>query len=225
MSGRLSLCPISRQTAQEFIRRHHRHHPPQVGEKFAIGALAADIERAAEYLRDHDKLVRGVGGWTYANHRGMTDSEMVDLARNLNHRVQVNLVGVCVVGRPVARGADTGWTLEVTRLATDGTRNACSFLYGAAAKAARAMGYRRIITYTLASEHGSSLRAAGWVEEAHVRGQSWSRPSRPREDVSPTEDKTRWSKTLGPDPVGCPPVLEAEPTKQQALFQAQGGER
>jgi hypothetical protein len=102
------------------------------------------------------------------------------------------LVGVAIVGRPVARMRDDGETLEVTRLCTDGTRNACSFLYGRAARAAFAMGYRRIGTYVLASEGGASLRASGWRVVAEVRGRSWSCPSRLRADRHPLEDKTLW---------------------------------
>ena len=70
--------------------------------------------------------------------------------------------GVCMVGRPVARGNDDGWTVEVTRLASDGCPNACSCLYGAAWRAAKSMGYRRCITYILDSEPGVTLKAAGW---------------------------------------------------------------
>lgn len=99
------------------------------------------------------------------------------------------IVGVVIIGRPVARGRDDGWTLEVTRLATDGTRNACSFLYGAAARAAFALGYRRVGTYILASEPGTSLSAAGWRLVGEVKGRSWSCASRPRVDKHPTTDK------------------------------------
>ena len=70
------------------------------------------------------------------------------------------LVGVAIVGRPVSRYLDNGLTLEVNRLCTDGTKNACSMLYAAAWRAARAMGYEKIITYTLDTESGASLRAA-----------------------------------------------------------------
>lgn len=85
------------------------------------------------------------------------------------------LVGVAITGRPVSRYLDDGLTLEVNRLCTDGTRNACSFLYGAAARAAKAMGYRKIITYILDTEDGASLRAAagparGWPEGRNGRG-------------------------------------------------------
>lgn len=99
------------------------------------------------------------------------------------------LVGVAIIGRPVARGRDDGLTLEVTRLCTDGTKNACSFLYGAAARAAFALGYRRIGTYILKREPGTSLAAAGWKLIGEVKGRSWSCKSRPRTDKHPTEPK------------------------------------
>lgn len=102
------------------------------------------------------------------------------------------VVGVAIVGRPVARHLDDGWTLEVTRLATDGTANAASALYGAARRVAFGLGYRKLITYTLASEPGTSLRAAGWREVGRVAGRSWSCASRPRVDKHPTTDKLRW---------------------------------
>lgn len=104
------------------------------------------------------------------------------------------LRGVAIAGRPVARGLDDGATLEVLRVCTDGTPNACSKLYAAIRRAALAMGYMpgRIITYTLAEEPGTSLRAAGWVEDAQVAGRSWDCPSRPRVDSHPTTDKVRW---------------------------------
>ena len=93
------------------------------------------------------------------------------------------LHGVAIVGRPVARLFDDGMTLEVLRSATDGTANANSMLYGAAWRAAKALGYRRLVTYTQAGESGSSLRAAGWriVAERPPRP-GWNVPSRPRED-------------------------------------------
>lgn len=99
------------------------------------------------------------------------------------------IVGVAIVGRPVSRLRDDGMTLEVTRLATDGTRNACSFLYGAAARAAMALGYARIGTYILASETGASLRASGWRLIAKTAGGSWDGPSRQRIDKHPLEPK------------------------------------
>jgi hypothetical protein len=103
--------------------------------------------------------------------------------------------GVAIVGRPVARGLQDGWTAEVTRVATDGTKNACSILYGAAWRAARALGYRRLVTYTLETEPGTSLRAAGWRVVGEVTGRSWSCESRPRVDRHPTQGKLRWEPT------------------------------
>lgn len=105
------------------------------------------------------------------------------------------IVGAVIVGRPVARGRDDGLTLEVTRLATDGTRNACSFLYGAAARACFALGYKRIGTYILASEPGTTLKAAGWRQIGEVRGRSWSCDTRPRVDKHPLQDKLLWEAT------------------------------
>jgi hypothetical protein len=102
------------------------------------------------------------------------------------------VVGVITVGRPVARALDNGYTLEVTRCCTDGTKNACSKLYAAAWRATRAMGYKRLITYTLASENGASLRAAGFKTLYKVKGRSWNCPSRPRVDKHPTIDKSLW---------------------------------
>lgn len=97
------------------------------------------------------------------------------------------LVGVATVGRPVARYLDDGLTLEVNRTCTDGTRNANSMLYGAAWRAAKALGYSRLITYTQAGESGSSLRGAGWavVAERRARG-GWDRPSRRRTNETPS---------------------------------------
>jgi len=104
-----------------------------------------------------------------------------------------HLAGVATVGRPVSRHLDDRATLEVTRVATDGTPNACSMLLGAAIRAARAIGYRRVYSYTLATEPGSSLRAAGFrLDNPRTGGGSWSRPKRARIDSHPVEAKQRW---------------------------------
>ena len=102
------------------------------------------------------------------------------------------IVGVVTVGRPVSRNLDDGLTLEVTRCCTDGTKNAASMLYGAASRAAKALGYRRVITYTLGSEPGTTLTAAGWRRVGRAGGGSWNCRSRPRTDKAPTEVKTLW---------------------------------
>lgn len=102
------------------------------------------------------------------------------------------LLGVAIVGRPVARGWDHNEVAEVTRLCTGGAPNVCSFLYGAARRAAKAMGYARIITYILGSEPGTSLKAAGWRFVRLTGGGGWSRPSRPRDDKHPIGPKQLW---------------------------------
>ncbi len=105
--------------------------------------------------------------------------------------------GVAIVGRPVARQLVDGWTLEVNRCCTDGVKNGCSMLYGAAWRAARALGYRRLVTYTASSEPGTSLVAAGWTVVAQTKAESWNRKARPRVDTTPLQSKFRWEKVAG----------------------------
>lgn len=114
---------------------------------------------------------------------------------SLGAAVDGHIVGVAIVGRPVARGYDNGSTLEVVRCCTDGTRNACSWLYTRSWRAVEALGYTKLITYTLASESGASLRGAGWTVVGQVRGRSWSCDSRPRVDKHPLQDKLCWEAT------------------------------
>jgi hypothetical protein len=117
------------------------------------------------------------------------------------------LCGVAIAGQPIARKLDDGLTIEVRRVCTDGTYNACSKLYGACARVAKEMGYQRIITYTLQSEPGTSLTASGWTNCGEAGGGgSWNVPSRPREEYQetlfgverkyPNERKIRWEKRL-----------------------------
>lgn len=124
----------------------------------------------------------------------------------LRSRVEPRMIGVVVAGRPVARGADDGRTIELLRLTTTGDRNACSRLYGAACRAATAMGYRRAITYTLAEEPGSSLRASMFVEDARLEARGdWAHTAGPRSadkltlfdpPKMPTGAKIRWVRVL-----------------------------
>lgn len=100
--------------------------------------------------------------------------------------------GVAIVGRPVSRMLDNGWTLEVNRCCTDGVKNGCSMLYRSAWKSAKALGYRRLITYTLPEEGGSSLKGAGFTLVGERGGGSWSVPSRPRVDKHPLQSKWLW---------------------------------
>ena len=124
------------------------------------------------------------------------------------------LVGVAILGRPVARMLQDGYTAEVLRTCTTGERNANSMLYGAATRVATGLGYRRMVTYTLESESGSSLKAAGWVSHGVTSpaGSSWVRESRSggyqkaehgldlfgEHKMRPYEAKVRWVKILAP---------------------------
>lgn len=102
--------------------------------------------------------------------------------------------GVAIVAFPAARMSNDGWTAEVVRCCTLGDKNACSMLYGAAWRAARALGFRRLITYTLPCEGGASLRASGFQLIGQRGGGRWSRKGRPRVDDHPLEPKLRWEK-------------------------------
>ena len=107
------------------------------------------------------------------------------------------ICGVIQCGRPVARHLDNGKTIEVTRCCTDGTVNACSFLYGRAARIAKEMGDEKTITYILDSESGGSLLAAGWTcDRESTGGGSWDTPSRRRGTTAPQCKKQRWVKDL-----------------------------
>lgn len=119
------------------------------------------------------------------------------------------LCGVAIVGNPSARKLDDGKTVEVKRVCTDGTYNACSILYGRCARIAKEMGWQKIITYLLETENGASLRASGWeIDAENVGGKDWDVPSRPRMVREETlfgeirasypinVKKTRWFKKL-----------------------------
>jgi hypothetical protein len=129
--------------------------------------------------------------------------------------------GVCIVGRPVARLAGSKYHVcEVTRLCTDGTRNACSMLYGAAARTAKAMGFCRIQTYTLPEEGGASLRGAGWTCEGESGGGDWNGAGRLRRTDQPMSRKLRWALTFSQPqlPIKLPPSQEDE--AQRDIFEA-----
>jgi len=135
--------------ANAFVEQLHRHHKPDRGHRFSIGAMHGD-----------------------------------------------RLVAVAIVGRPKARALDQKMSLEVTRLCSDGTRNACSWLLTACVRAGKALGYERIYTYTFESESGSSLRGAGWAGGEIVRkdGRGWS--NRPGREENHPEPKRRWHLDL-----------------------------
>lgn len=146
-----------------------------------------------EKLRVHPITLRAANAWIVENHRHHGPTQ--------GHKFSVSVVdelgeirGVAVAGRPVSRHLDAQGYLEVLRLATDGSRNACSMLYGTMRRAGMAMGYKaeKIVTYTLESEEGGSLRASGWRLDAETSGGSWSSEKRPRTDKHPTVPKKRW---------------------------------
>jgi hypothetical protein len=123
--------------------------------------------------------------------------------RVVGHRFSIaaekdgEVVGIAVVGRPVARGSDQYLTAEVNRLVTDGTPHVCSFLYAACARAAQAMGFTKIQTYILDSEPGTSLKAAGWTFETTTAGGDWNGGARTqRRTDQPMCPKQRWGRDL-----------------------------
>lgn len=138
------------------------------------------LREANAYVEQHHRHHGPVPGQKYSI--GLSDGEKI--------------VGVAIVGRPVSRHLDDGWTLEVNRLCTDGTKNACSMLYAAAWRAARAMGYKRLVTYILESENGASLRAAGWKCVGQAGGLRWTGERRPEVDLYPAQMKIRFEQTV-----------------------------
>jgi hypothetical protein len=110
------------------------------------------------------------------------------------------LVGACIVGRPQARMVDQYSECSVTRLVTFGGKNVCSFLYGAAVRIAKEMGFDQIRTEILASEPGTSLKAAGWKFSHMTSGGKWSRPSRERKRTEQEGPKQVWIRKLRGQP-------------------------
>lgn len=112
-------------------------------------------------------------------------------------KVNERLIGVIIAGRPVSRHLDDKLTLEVTRCCVlDGFKNAVSKLYSSVCRAAKAIGYRKVITYTLMEEIGASMKAVGFIKEAASRGGSWNSAARKRKDRHPTTPKYRWARAL-----------------------------
>ena len=148
------------------------------------------LAEARRFVVDHHRHSGPPRGWRFG----------VGLA------LDSELVGVAIAGQPVARNLDDGWTIEVVRvcLSPSAPKTSASRLYGAIARAAQALGYRRLVTYTLADEAGVSPRAAGFRAAANrQRRDTWHRPSRPRyastlfgEPIRPDDPKQRWDRDL-----------------------------
>lgn len=141
------------------------------------------FKEAAGFIEEHHRHNPSPQGWKFG-------TAVVDETGRVR--------GVAMAGRPVARGLQDGFTLEVVRTCTDGAANANSMLYGAIRRAAKALGYRRLITYTLDSESGSSLKASGWKQAAQLPARSWSKSSkaRPRTDRHTIAPRIRWEIDL-----------------------------
>ena len=129
--------------------------------------------------------LRMANAFVIANHRHNTKVTI--------HRFSIGvydnerLCGVVICGNPIARKLCDGLTIEVLRCCVDGTKNACSKLYGACARIAKEMGYKKIITYILESELGTTMAASGWELDAiGCGGKCWDSPSRPRTLVDRT---------------------------------------
>lgn len=156
-----------------------------VVQQVSLVAVPVTLSEAKDFVARHHRHHPAPVGGMFAI--GCADPLMPD------EQLGEGLAGVVIVGRPVARGLQDDWTCEVTRLCIiPGHPNAASFLYSRAWRAAKAMGYRKLVTYTLVTEPGTSLRAAGLKDVARVKGRSWHTPSRPRVDRTPLQDKIRW---------------------------------
>ncbi len=143
--------------------------------------MPCDLDEANLFIRRHHR------------HHGPTVGHKFSLSVSVKAEDGLPLiVGVAIVGRPTSRMLDNGLCLEVYRVATDGTKDACSALYGACRRAAFALGYKRLVTYVLREEPGTSLKAAGWKCLGEAGGGSWSRLSRPRTDKHPLQGKIRY---------------------------------
>lgn len=146
--------------------------------KFKV--IPITLKQANSFVTANHRHHSSVAGCKFA--LGLTDGDLTD----------GELIGVAICGRPVSRFLDDGLTLEVNRLCTDGTPNACSFLYSRVVRIAKIMGYERVITYTLESENGASLKASGFALDGITNGGTWSCPSRPRNTEAPIDKKKRW---------------------------------
>lgn len=147
-----------------------------MGKRLPLEIVPIELSEANAFVKQHHRHHGKVVGHKFSI--GLSDGGQI--------------VGVAIIGRPVARGLDDDWTLEVTRCCTNGIKNGCSKLYAAAWRVCREMGYRKLVTYTLSDESGVSLAAAGWRCVAKTNGGSWSCKSRPRVDKHPLQQKLRW---------------------------------
>lgn len=156
--------------------------PPDPGERVVI-VRPYSVQSSIAFVRQHHRRLSRVlsGLWAIA-----LESEFWEADPG-------KIVGVAIVGRPKAREWDNGKRLEVVRVCVlEGRRNGCSMLYGACARAARAMGATDLLTYTHDDELGTSVKAAGWIQCGKTRGGEWSCKSRERQETLWADQKVRW---------------------------------
>lgn len=180
------MHPVALSRANALVRRLDNQSRLMICE---ANAPAATIPSAGR-LSVRPVALRDAGAFVNLYHRHLAGP--VGHLFSLGCLVDGVMVGAAVVGRPVARHLDDGRTVEVTRLASNGMRNVCSKLLGAVRREAAARGYERVVTYTLASEPGVSLRAAGYACDGPAGGGLWNRRERRRADRQPTQRKLRW---------------------------------
>jgi len=179
----LRIVPLTLKQANDLVASLHRHHKPALSHRFSIG-VEETVKCPECYGWDNiiDPACEKCSGSGWAS----------------------RITGAAIIGRPVARGCDPYNVAEVTRLVTDGTKNACSILYAAAARIAREMGFTKIQTYILEDEPGTSLLAAAWSFESKTAGGDWNvgaqkrtgRGIGPRRTDQPQNPKQRWAKIL-----------------------------
>ena len=157
----------------DITRSHHRR-----GHEKTMDIVPIDLKGANAFVEKHHRHHKPTVGHKFSI--AVADSGEIH--------------GVAIVGRPVSRHLDDGWTLEVNRCCTDGIKNGCSMLYGACWRVAKALGYKRLITYTLPEEGGASLRGVGWTLLGAAGGGNWNTSSRPRVDTAELlqEQKSLW---------------------------------
>ena len=181
------MDPVSLSRANAMVRKYDSDGRLMI---CAPGSIAPTIPIAGKLMVQEVRL-RDAGAFVNMHHR--------HLASPLGHLFSLGcfiegvMVGAAIVSRPVARHLDDGKTVEITRLASNGTRNVCSKLLGAARREAERRNFQRVVTYTMGCEPGASLRAAGFFCEGPAGGGKWSRSNRIRGDRHPTERKLRWS--------------------------------
>lgn len=164
------------------VRDRRKPHNFRIGGRqiVKLEIRPCNFQTAAEFVHAHHRHRKAPVGHKYSI--AIYDGE--------------RLCGVCMVGRPVSRYLDDGLTLEINRCCTDGTKNACSMLYGTACRAAKALGYKRIITYTRDDEPGTSLKASNWICDGSAGGVQWTGQRYEQTEMILDVMKIRWRKEL-----------------------------